>query len=142
VVAHGVIYARAGGDALVALEAGTGKELWKRDGIERFAIRGVNYWESADGADRRLFYSVLNILYAVDAKTGELIPSFGKNGTLDLREGLDRDPALVDQQSRLPGKVFENLLILGSATNQEYRSAPGDIRAFDVLTGRLVWQFH
>src|SRR5690606_33453492 len=142
VVARGVIYTRAHGDALVALDAATGKELWKRSGIKAFAIRGVNYWESEDGTDRRLFYSVRNILHAVDATTGELIPSFGKDGTIDLREGLDRDPEQVDQQSRLPGKVFENLLILGSATNQEYRSAPGDIRAFDVRTGRLVWQFH
>lgn len=142
VVARGVVYTRAGRDALVAIDAGTGRELWKRDGIEAFAIRGVNYWENDDGSDRRLFYSVLNILHAVDATTGELIPSFGKAGTVDLREGLDRDPTQIDQQSRLPGKVFEHLLILGSATNQEYRSAPGDIRAFDVRTGERVWQFH
>jgi len=142
VVARGVVYTRAGGDALVALDAGSGKELWKRDGIEAFAIRGVNYWESADGSERRLFYSVKNILHAVDAKTGALIPSFGTDGTVDLREGLDRDPAKVQQQSRLPGKVFDNLLILGSATNTEYTSAPGDIRAFDVRTGKKVWQFH
>ncbi len=142
VAARGVVYTRAHGDALVALDAATGRELWKRGDIKAFAIRGVNYWENADGTDRRLFYSVRNILHGVDATTGELIPSFGKDGTVDLREGLDRDPAQIDQQSRLPGKVFENLLILGSATNQEYRSAPGDIRAFDVQTGRLVWQFH
>ena len=64
------------------------------------------------------------------------------DGRVDLRVGLDRDPATVDQQSRIPGRVFENLLILGSATNQEYASAPGDIRAFDVRTGALVWTFH
>ena len=69
-------------------------------------------------------------------------PSFGKDGRVDLREGLDRDPATVNQQTRTPGRVFENLLILGSATNQEYASAPGDIRAFDVRTGALVWTFH
>jgi quinoprotein glucose dehydrogenase len=56
--------------------------------------------------------------------------------------GLDRDPSAVNQQSRLPGRVFENLIILGSATNQEYTSAPGDIRAYDVRTGALVWTFH
>jgi quinoprotein glucose dehydrogenase len=61
---------------------------------------------------------------------------------VDLRVGLDRDPTTINQQSRTPGRVFENLLILGSATNQEYASAPGDIRAFDVRTGTLVWTFH
>ena len=60
---------------------------------------------------------------------------------VDLREGLDRDPATVEQQSRLPGKIFENLIILGSATNREYASAPGDIRAYDVRTGAHVWSF-
>ena len=146
VVVRGVVYGRAQGrgkaDALVALDAATGKELWVHDGIEGFALRGVNYWENADGSERRLFYSARNILRAIDAKTGKPIPSFGVNGVVDLREGLDRDPKAVDQQSRIPGRVFENLIILGSATNQEYKSAPGDIRAFDVRTGKLVWTFH
>src|SRR5207245_4146123 len=61
---------------------------------------------------------------------------------VDLRLGLDRDPKTINQQSRLPGRVFENLIILGSATNEEYGSAPGDIRAFDVRTGKMVWTFH
>jgi glucose dehydrogenase len=142
VIANGVVYARAHGTALVALDAATGKELWAHDGIEGFGLRGVNYWESSDGADRRLLFSARNMLYAVDARTGKSIASFGKDGRIDLRQGLDRDPETVDQQSRLPGRVFENLIILGSATNQEYKSAPGDVRAFDVRTGALVWAFH
>jgi quinoprotein glucose dehydrogenase len=110
--------------------------------VKGFNNRGVNYWESKDGRDRRLFFSAHNVLEAIDAQTGKSITSFGENGRVDLRVGLDRDPAKVDQQSRLPGRVFENLLILGSATNQEYDSAPGDIRAYDVRTGALVWTFH
>ena len=140
-VVRGVIYTRARGNALVAVDAATGKELWASAEIKAFAIRGVNYWESADGSDRRLLFSTLNMLRAIDAKTGKPIPTFGKDGVVDLREGLDRDPETVEQQSRLPGRVFENLLILGSATNREYTSAPGDIRAFDVRTGALVWSF-
>ena len=140
-VVRGVVYGRARGTALVALDAATGKELWVHDGIEGFALRGVNYWESADGADRRLLFSARNMLQAIDARTGKAILSFGVNGRVDLRQGLDRDPETVEQQSRLPGKVFENLIIVGSATNSEYNSAPGDIRAFDVRTGALVWTF-
>jgi len=139
--ARGVVYSRARGTALVALDAETGKPLWVHDGIEGFALRGVNYWESKDGTDRRLFYSARNILHALDARTGEPIASFGTDGTVDLRKGLDRDPETVEQQSRFPGKVFENLLILGSTTNREYTSAPGDIRAVDVRTGAVVWTF-
>jgi len=140
-VVRGVVYGRTRGTGLVALDAATGKELWVHDGIEGFALRGVNYWESADGTDRRLLFSARNVLRAIDARTGKPIASFGVDGRVDLREGLDRDPKNVDQQSRLPGRVFENLIILGSATNQEYASAPGDIRAFDVRTGALVWTF-
>jgi quinate dehydrogenase (quinone) len=104
-------------------------------------VRGLNYWESADGKDRRLLLTALNMLRAFDATTGQPIPGFGKDGAVDLREGLDRDPKTVQQQSRLPGKIFDHLIILGSATNQEYASAPGDIRAFDVRSGAHVWSF-
>jgi glucose dehydrogenase len=131
----------AGGPDSSRFVAATGKELWVHDGIDGFALRGVNYWESADGADRRLLFSARNMLQAIDARTGKAILSFGVNGRVDLRQGLDRDPETVEQQSRLPGKVFENLIIVGSATNREYTSAPGDIRAFDVRTGALVWTF-
>jgi quinoprotein glucose dehydrogenase len=138
---RGVVYTRARGNTLVALDAATGKQLWASAAIEAFVIRGVNYWESADGRDRRLLFSTLNMLRALDAQTGKPIPTFGQDGVVDLREGLDRDPSTVQQQSRLPGRIFENLIILGSATNTEYTSAPGDIRAFDVRTGALVWSF-
>ena len=140
-VVRDVIYTRARGNVLVAIDAATGAERWASPEIKSFAIRGVNYWESADGKDRRLLLSTLNMLRAFDAATGQPVASFGTDGVVDLRDGLDRDPKTVQQQSRLPGKIFENLIILGSATNSEYASAPGDIRAFDVRTGQHVWSF-
>jgi glucose dehydrogenase len=141
-VVRGVVYGLGANGSFVALDAATGKEIWTHKGVQGFNGRGVNYWESKDGSDRRLIFSTNNYLQAIDARTGESIPSFGEGGRVDLRVGLDRDPATVNQQSRLPGRVFENLIILGSATNQEYASAPGDIRAFDVRTGAKVWTFH
>jgi glucose dehydrogenase len=141
-VVRGVIYGLGANGSFVALDAATGKEIWTYKGVQGFNGRGVNYWESKDGADRRLIFSTNNFLQEIDARTGQSIPSFGADGRVDLREGLDRDPAAVNQQSRIPGRVFENLIILGSATNQEYASAPGDIRAFDVRTGAKVWTFH
>ena len=140
-VVRDVIYTRGRGRTLVALDAATGTPRWVSPEIEGFALRGVNYWESADGTDRRLLLSSLNMLRAFDARTGRPIPGFGTNGVVDLREGLDRDPSTVEQQGRLPGKIFEHLIILGSATNREYASAPGDIRAYDVRTGAHVWSF-
>jgi glucose dehydrogenase len=140
-VVRDVIYTRARGNTLVALDASTGVQRWVSPEIPGFTVRGMNYWESADGKDRRLLLSTLNMLRAFDASTGQPITTFGKDGVVDLREGLDRDPKTVEQQSRLPGKIFEHLIILGSATNREYASAPGDIRAFDVRTGAHVWSF-
>jgi glucose dehydrogenase len=141
-VVRNVVYGRGANDSFVALDAATGKALWTHEGVKGFNTRGVNYWESKDGKDRRLIFSSNNFLQELDAQTGQLITTFGVNGRVDLRAGLDRDPSTIDQQSRTPGRVFENLIILGSATNQEYASAPGDIRAFDVRTGALVWTFH
>lgn len=141
-VVRGVVYGRGPQNSFVALDAATGKPIWTHEGAEGFNVRGINYWESRDGRDRRLLFSARNFLQAIDAVTGEPISSFGVDGKVDLRAGLDRDPSAIDQQSRTPGRVFDNLLIMGSATNQEYDSAPGDIRAFDTRTGALVWTFH
>jgi quinoprotein glucose dehydrogenase len=141
-VVRGTVYGLGAGGSFVALDAATGKELWVHKGVQGFTGRGINYWESKDGKDRRLLFSTGNMLQAIDAQTGLNIPAFGDGGRVDLRVGLDRDPATINQQSRIPGRVFEDLLILGSATNQEYTSAPGDIRAFDVRTGAKVWTFH
>jgi len=130
---------------IVALDAATGSEIWVYDTQKprNISHRGLSYWESKDRSDRRLIFSTDNVLHEVDAKTGKLIPAFGKDGGVDLREGLGRVPNSIRQiQSGTPGRVFENLLILGSATGEEYESPPGDLRAFDILTGKLVWQFH
>ncbi len=145
-IAHGVMYVLAKHNSIVALDAKTGRELWLHEThptSQLITNRGINYWESADGRERRLLFSCNNVLQAIDAKTGKRIVSFGKDGGVDLREGLGRDPeSLTLVQSSTPGKIFENLLILGSATNEEYHSGPGDVRAYDVRSGRLVWSFH
>ena len=148
IVARGVAYVRGRGDALVALDAATGKEIWVHDKLGAVSSRGlndrgINYWESPDGADRRLIFSVDGLLQETDARTGKSIVSFGRDGVVDLREGLGRDPkTIVRVQSRSPGKIFENLLIIGTATGEAYFSPPGDLRAYDVVSGTLVWQFH
>jgi quinoprotein glucose dehydrogenase len=145
-MADGVLYVLAKKNSIVALDAATGKELWTYTPDPPATVithRGINYWESKDRRDRRLLFSANHALQAIDARTGKPILSFGTGGRVDLKEGLGRDPkTLTLVQSTTPGRVFENLIILGSATNQGYGSAPGDIRAFDVLSGKLVWAFH
>jgi quinoprotein glucose dehydrogenase len=142
-VADGVMYVLARDFSLVALNAATGEEIWVHESLQGIAPRGINYWESEDGSDKRLLYQRNHYLEALDARTGLPILSFGKDGAVNLREGLRRDVATVGRaMSPNPGKIFENLLILGSATGENYLATPGDIRAFDVRTGEVVWQFH
>ncbi len=144
-VVDGTMYVLAKDNAIVALDAASGKELWSHVTEAKATLitnRGINYWESSDRSDRRLIFSVNNALQEIDARTGRPILQFGINGQVDLREGLGRDPkSLALVQSYNPGRVFEDLLI-GSATNEEYASGPGDIRAYDVRTGELAWTFH
>jgi quinoprotein glucose dehydrogenase len=146
VVVDKTMYVLAHNNAIVALDAATGEEIWTHPTGPRTTLitnRGINYWESADRSDRRLLFAADNFLQEIDARTGKSILDFGANGRVDLREGLGRDPeSLTLVQSTTPGRVFEDLLILGSATNEEYESGPGDIRAYNVRTGRLVWTFH
>jgi quinoprotein glucose dehydrogenase len=145
-VVDGTMYVLAKNNSIVALDAATGKEIWTHPTDPNTTLitnRGTDYWESADGSDRRLLFSLLNQLQELDARTGRQITQFGANGLVDLRAGLGRDPkSLTLVQSYNPGRIFGDLLILGSATNEEYNSGPGDIRAYDVRTGRLVWSFH
>ena len=152
IVVDDVMYMMGKDRAIVAIDAATGKELWKYEHDPLFqrdiTDRGINYWESKDRSQRRLLFAAGAYLQAVDAKTGKLITTFGKNGKVDLREGLGRDPKSIIEFGfgslgwNSPGRVFENLLIVGSRTGEAYGSPPGDIRAFDVITGARVWSFH
>ncbi len=146
IVVDRTMYVLAQNNSIVALDAATGRQLWTYStGAQTRLItnRGINYWESADRSDRRLLLAVDNFLEEINAKTGQAIMDFGQHGRVDLREGLGRNPeSLTLVQSTTPGRVFEDLLILGSATNEEYASGPGDIRAYDIRSGRLVWTFH
>jgi quinoprotein glucose dehydrogenase len=149
-VIDNIAYFAAKQGSLVAVDATTGKELWvhpfpSATGVpSRFGgiagQRGANYWQSKDGKDRRIFVTAGGFLQAIDAKTGKLVDSFADHGKLDLKIGIDR--ATRPLASRSAGRIFENEIILGSATGEGYLPPPGDIRAFDVVTGKLLWVFH
>lgn len=143
IVVDNVMYVLARNSSLVALDAATGKEIWIHENLPGLASRGIAYWESKDRRDRRLIFAINNHLQEIDARTGKSILSFGTNGLVDLKVGLGRDPATIARiQPEAPGRVFGNLILLGSATGEAYLSAPGHIRAYDVITGKLVWTFH
>lgn len=141
-VVDGVIYVAAQNNSIVALDPASGKEIWTHPNMGAIGARGLNYWESKDRSDRRLFYINGGFLTAIDARTGKTVNSFGDNGRTDIRNGLDRDPGRPLQTSN-PGRVFENLIITPlPAGGASYDSTPADIHAYDVITGKLVWTFH
>ena len=144
IVVDNTMYVMARNTSLVALDATTGKELWVHENLFGIARRGINYWESKDRKDRRLILQINNTLQELDAQTGKsIVVNFGNDGYVDLRQGLGRDPDTVYRiSSSTAGKVFENLILIGSAPGEGYLGAPGDLRAYDVRTGKLAWQFH
>src|SRR6476469_473361 len=90
IVVDDVMYVLGRGSSLIALDAATGKELWIHEGLAGITSRGVNFWQSEDGKDRRLLFSINSFLQAIDATTGKSIATFGEGGVVDLRKGLAR----------------------------------------------------
>jgi quinoprotein glucose dehydrogenase len=147
-VIDGVLYGTSPQLKLLALDAATGRELWRFDpfadraGAGSVGVnRGVVYWAGAK--DRRIFFTAGQHLCAVDAGTGKAVSSFGQNGRVDIREGLGRDPGSLYVLSTTPGVIYRDLLILGDRVSEgPGPSAPGHIRAYDARSGRIVWTFH
>lgn len=143
IVIDNVMYVLAKNNSLVALDVTTGKEIWIHANLNPTSKRGLNYWESKDRKDRRLVFCANNTLQEIDASTGKSILTFGNNGSVNLREGLGRDPATIFRAaSTSPGHIFEDLILLGSSPGEGWFSAPGHLRAYNVITGKLAWIFH
>src|SRR5688572_2299886 len=143
IIADTMMYVYARNYSLIALHAVTGKEIWIHTDLRGVSRRGINYWESKDKKDKRLVFTLNNSLQEINALTGQTITTFGNNGYVDLRVGLDRDPTSLRRvQAMMPGVIVEDLVIMGSAPGENYFSAPGYVRAYNVVTGKLAWTFH
>lgn len=148
IIVDGLMYFTTPRLDAVALNAATGEEVWKfvssdhetDKKVFRGRSRGVTYWEGAEG--KRIFHYVNNKVYALDAKTGALVKSFGRNGLIDLRHDLGVDSLKASIEVTTPGIVFRNFLIVTSRVPEEYNSTPGDVRAYDAVTGAFKWIFH
>ncbi|HET9362402.1 MAG TPA: PQQ-binding-like beta-propeller repeat protein, partial [Vicinamibacterales bacterium] len=142
IVVDGVMYLQGTGNAVVALDAATGKEIWQHANQGGIGARGFNYWESPDRKDRRILYLNAGHLTAINAENGQTITSFGDNGRVDLRVALYRQAANPLQTSN-PGRIFENLMIVSlPAQGAQYDATPADVQAYDVRTGKIAWVFH
>lgn len=154
-VVDGVMYLSTPSSRVIALDAETGSEIWKFDpqasqsGKRQYrAHRGVAYWEgrSSNGriTNKRILFGTLDgRLIQLDAETGKPCLEFGEGGTINLREGIaDRWPSAIYAVTSPPA-IYRDLVIVGAAVPEYPSKGPsGDVRAFDVRTGKLVWRFH
>ncbi|MEO5957563.1 MAG: PQQ-binding-like beta-propeller repeat protein, partial [Opitutaceae bacterium] len=152
----GVLYFTAGSrrDA-VAVDAATGETLWmyrldegeRGERAVRTQNRGLAYWTDGKDDQRIIVISPGYQMIALDAKTGRPIPTFGKNGIVELTEGLDRDVVKPGQiGSSSPAIVIRDVVVVGAAllagtAPVSKTNVPGYSRGFDVRTGQRIWTF-
>jgi quinoprotein glucose dehydrogenase len=160
-VIDGVMYLSTPYNQVAALDSTTGKELWRFDpkayedgqppNGQGFAHRGVAAWNDpspalrASGNGLRIFLNARYKLIQLDARTGVPVPSFGKNGVIDLSEGLVWAINKKHYTNTSPPIVYKDLIIVGNGVGDRltYKNdPPGDVRAFHARTGRLVWKFN
>jgi quinoprotein glucose dehydrogenase len=149
IMVDGVLYASNGVGLVEAFDPATGKTIWVQkpdaDGLRGTANRGVAYWEGASGAEPRIITFRNGSLYALDPKTGDPIPSFGKNGVVDLN--ADVGPLNPGYRWNSAPLIARDVIVMGSAmvdqdSATKVEGDPGDVRAYDVRTGKLRWTFH
>ncbi len=155
-----VLYFTTPTSRAIAVDAETGKELWVFDPfhgqggrLRPVPNRGAAYWAGPSAVacaggkaklDRRLFYVTLDArLFALDPRTGKPCQGFGDGGAINLREGVADKWPQAQYTSSSPPAIFQDLVITGSMIQEFPSKGPsGDVRAFDVRTGKLVWRFH
>ncbi|HET8825191.1 MAG TPA: PQQ-binding-like beta-propeller repeat protein [Terriglobales bacterium] len=139
---NGVLYGISPTQKIFAVDAATGALKWKFDSgiFGTQPDRGLAYWSSGD--DRRIIVGVMNFVYEINADTGKAIESFGDHGRIDLREDLGVDPSTASIALTSPAVVYKDLFIVGGREPETLPCPPGDIRAYDVATGKLRWSFH
>ena len=135
-VIGGVMYLPAGA-RVVALDADSGKELWshteQRDpklARDTISTRGVGYWAGDASHPARILVMRGTHMIALDAKSGELVKTFGDGGYVDVGVSYGGTPT-----------ISNNIAIIGAATLEDPFGVPGNERAFDVITGKKAWEF-
>jgi len=136
------LYAYTPTQKVLALDAATGKLKWKFDSRVGGSqpARGMTYW--TDGKQGRIFAGIMNFLYCLDAETGKAVDSFGEGGRIDLRKDLRGNYEEQSVVLTTPGIIYKDTIIVGGRNPETHPAPPGDVRAYDVRTGKLRWSFH
>ncbi|MEX2593798.1 MAG: PQQ-binding-like beta-propeller repeat protein [Anditalea sp.] len=145
IVVDGIMYGSSPKLKIFAINAATGKNLWEFDPkkIMDFGLganRGVTYWQ--EGEDKRILFTAGSHLFCLNAESGQLMEGFGDNGKVSLKSGLGERANELYVTASSPGIIFNDKLIIGSRVSENDDAAPGYIRAFNVVSGKLEWVFH
>ncbi|MEP6549159.1 MAG: PQQ-binding-like beta-propeller repeat protein [Gammaproteobacteria bacterium] len=155
IVIDGVMYLSTPYNRIVALDPATGKEFWSYDprpyaegqvaNGTGFVHRGVAAWRDPRTHELRIVFASRNRLYELDARSGKALAGFGRNGIVNLLEGLQWPVNPKHFTNTSPPIVYRNLIIVGNGVADRLiyrRDPPGDVRAYDARSGQRVWSFH
>lgn len=144
IIVDGIMFFTTPTLKVTALDASNGEHIWTFDPFDGEGSSGVNrgvvYWE--DGSDKRIFVTAGSFLFSINAESGNLISEFGNDGSIDMRDGLGRDPGLLSVRASSPGIIYDDFLIMGSTGGEGRGAAPGHLRAYNARNGNIEWIFH
>jgi quinoprotein glucose dehydrogenase len=151
----GVLYTSTSLSQVAAIDAATGETKWVFDpkiyenglGMPAnvgWTHRGVAYWRNGDD-ERIVILTAFAQMIALNGRTGKPVPTFGIDGRVDLAEGLRRPVARDYYTMTSPPVIVRGVIVVGSSVFDWWGKRPlppGDVRGFDIVTGRLLWTFH
>ncbi len=151
IIINGILFGATPEKKIFALNAENGKQIWIFNPFDQVTsqnrseslggiIRGLSFWKEKD--DERILVSTGSYFFALNAKDGKPIKSFGDNGKIDLHDDLDKDVKGAFIVCNTPGVIYKNLIIVGTRVSEEADAAPGHIRAYNILSGKREWIFH
>ncbi len=145
IMVGGVLYSPTMKRTIVALEPETGKEIWKYElGNVGAPLRGVSYWAGDQDHPASILAGTNDgKLIELNAKTGKLVPGFGNEGAVNLKQGVtDRFPDAPYHMAS-PGAIYRNSIITGAQGKEDEPGGPDmDVRSWDLRNGKLNWTFH
>ena len=144
IIIQGVMYGVSAGSQAFAIDAKSGREIWKtniREKTPNMTSRGVAFY-SSPGHRSKIFFGYGSYLFALDAKSGKPDENFGEKGKINLLEGIKRPGADEYTVLNTPISIYKNTLIVGTRVSESAPALLGDIRAFDAISGQLIWTFH
>jgi glucose dehydrogenase len=143
-VVDGMLYLSSPYNRIVALDPETGKKIWEYESDSTPSTRGISYWAGDKTLPPQIVVGTMNgWLFTLNAKTGKLTTSFGDNGKVNLKAGIADHFPKGQVLMSTPAAIYKNLIFTGEQLQEAPALGPsGDVRAWDVHTGKLVWTFH